>query len=565
MFDFIYTFSFILSFCYLFVMISLFRKRITSFYVMLFASIMIINFGYMQMADADTLKMAIYANQTVNLGYCFTPFFFLMCVADLCGKKIDMRIQTILIIYSGILFFFVSTIGITDLYYKSVYLVENHGIYLLKKEHGPLHFINPLYLFGTLIGGYFIVFQSFFNRRKVSYKNSLLLMVFMTLMVACYLIEKLSSLNIPLIPFGFNLAETGVFILLTRISMYDVASISSDVLIETSISGIICFDGKGRFLGADTDVFEWFPDAAGLKIDSNIESYISENSSDFLCQILKWIKGEERRNSVILQKKEQFFRISHSERKETKFKRIHCFFITDDTEQQKYTKLVESYNENLEKDVYNKTKKIHTIQNDIIIGMASIVENRDNSTGGHIQRTSDVVNIFVEHLKQENENYDHSFWQNIVKAAPLHDFGKIAVPDVILNKPGKFTDEEYEVMKGHAGKGAVIVEQILQNSDDAGFKQVAANVAHFHHEKWNGEGYPEKISGEDIPYEARVMALADVFDALVSKRVYKEKFSFEKAFGIIEESSGTHFDPELCSQFLKCRKELEELYSSYSD
>lgn len=160
---------------------------------------------------------------------------------------------------------------------------------------------------------------------------------------------------------------------------------------------------------------------------------------------------------------------------------------------------------------------------------------------------------------------DKEVAKRIIKAAPLHDFGKIGIPDIILNKPGKFTPEEYEVMKQHAAKGAVIVERILQNSEDELFKKIAVNVAHFHHEKWDGNGYPTKISGEQIPFEARVMALADVFDALVSKRVYKESFTYDKAFEIIEESCGTHFEPTLCQAFLKCRKELEDLYNSYLD
>ena len=118
-------------------------------------------------------------------------------------------------------------------------------------------------------------------------------------------------------------------------------------------------------------------------------------------------------------------------------------------------------------------------------------------------------------------------------------------------------------MKTHAAKGAEILKRILMNTDDTDFKNLAVNVAHYHHEKWNGTGYPEKLKETQIPFEARVMALADVFDALVSKRVYKESFSYDKAFSIIEESSGSHFDPVLCKEFLKCRPQLEALYNKY--
>lgn len=216
--------------------------------------------------------------------------------------------------------------------------------------------------------------------------------------------------------------------------------------------------------------------------------------------------------------------------------------------------------------INDKTHKIIEIQNSIITGMATMVESRDNSTGGHIKRTSDCVRIFSEHLKtvDEYKNLPDSFYNAVIKAAPMHDLGKIAVDDSILRKPGKFTDEEYEKMKAHSAEGARIVENVLSSVDDIEFKKIAINVAHYHHEKWNGQGYPKKFSRTEIPLEARIMALADVFDALVSKRCYKESFTYDRAFQIIEEDLGNHFDPKLGLEFLKCRPALEKLYNEYN-
>ena len=145
----------------------------------------------------------------------------------------------------------------------------------------------------------------------------------------------------------------------------------------------------------------------------------------------------------------------------------------------------------------------------------------------------------------------------------MHDHGKIAVDDAILRKPGKFTDEEYEKMKIHSKEGARIVKNVLKEVEDDEFVNIAVNIAHYHHEKFDGQGYPEKLSGSAIPLEARIMALADVFDALVSKRCYKDSFSYDKAFEIIKDSLGTHFDPELGTAFIQCRQKLEALYNSY--
>ena len=219
-----------------------------------------------------------------------------------------------------------------------------------------------------------------------------------------------------------------------------------------------------------------------------------------------------------------------------------------------------------------KTKRLIAMQNSVLTGMATMVESRDNSTGGHIRRTSDCVRVFAEELLNGPSTPSTSsgtagtpqFYENVVKAAPMHDLGKIAVPDAILQKPGKFTNEEYEKMKSHSAEGARIVENVLSEVDDLEFKKIAINVAHYHHEKWDGSGYPDHLQGQEIPLEARIMALADVFDALVSKRCYKDSFSYDKAFQIIEESLGTHFDPELGKQFIACRPKLEQLYDSYN-
>ncbi|MGN0248088.1 MAG: HD domain-containing phosphohydrolase [Lachnospiraceae bacterium] len=212
-----------------------------------------------------------------------------------------------------------------------------------------------------------------------------------------------------------------------------------------------------------------------------------------------------------------------------------------------------------------RTMHIKQIQEMMVLGMAAMVESRDLSTGGHIKRTSMVVRIFAERLSKEQDGLSNSFLDMVVRAASMHDLGKIAVNDRILRKQGRFTPEEYAEMKKHSAEGAKIVKQILEDIEESDFVKVAENVAHYHHEKWDGSGYPDGLLGEEIPIEARIMALADVFDALVSMRCYKEAYTYDKAFSIIEESIGTHFDPKLGKMFLKCRPELEALYDTASD
>ena len=207
------------------------------------------------------------------------------------------------------------------------------------------------------------------------------------------------------------------------------------------------------------------------------------------------------------------------------------------------------------------------MHNGMIRGMAMLVESRDNSTGGHIIRTSDVVEILLDEIVKDKDyvkknNIDNDFIRNLIKAAPLHDIGKIAVDDVILKKPGKFTKEEFEIMKKHAPEGAKVLHSILEKTKDEKFKILAENVAKYHHERMDGSGYPLGLKNKSIPLEARIMAIADVYDALVSKRVYKDSMSFKQANKIMLESMGAHFDKELEKFYIAALPKIEQYYAN---
>jgi len=203
--------------------------------------------------------------------------------------------------------------------------------------------------------------------------------------------------------------------------------------------------------------------------------------------------------------------------------------------------------------------KIERIQKGVVTALATVVEERDESTGEHIARTGDYVYRLTNKMKKYPlyENIDKEYFRNVVLAAPLHDIGKIKIPDAILNKPGKLTPEEYEIIKKHAAYGADIIKRtLIYTVDNKEYANIAYNIAKYHHERYDGTGYPEGLKGEEIPLEARIMSLADVYDALTSERVYKKAYSKEKSIGIILEGRGTQFDPILTDLFIEAVKEL---------
>ena len=220
--------------------------------------------------------------------------------------------------------------------------------------------------------------------------------------------------------------------------------------------------------------------------------------------------------------------------------------------------------------VHEQGEKIGRLQNGLILVLADMVESRDQCTGDHVRKTAAYTGIIMRRLKEKGVYTDRltdGFMQDVVNSAPLHDVGKIEVPDSILNKPGRLTDEEFEIMKKHTTAGRDIIAKAMKavSKDNSGYLREAMTLAYSHHEKWNGTGYPQGLKGDEIPLAARIMAVADVFDALVSRRSYKEGFPFEKAMDIIREGAGTHFDPEIAAAFLESADEVRRVMDTYSD
>ena len=205
------------------------------------------------------------------------------------------------------------------------------------------------------------------------------------------------------------------------------------------------------------------------------------------------------------------------------------------------------------------TKQLVRLKNGIVYTLADIVENRDKNTGGHIDRTAVYTEILIKALlAREVYADDIRNWnlESVISSARLHDVGKISIPDSILNKPGPLTEEEFRIMKTHSKEGERIINKAIERTGDTEFLHNAKLFAAYHHEKWNGAGYPYGLKEMEIPLHGRLMAVIDVYDALVSERSYKKAFAHEKAVGIIMKDSGQHFDPLIANIFYEINEQI---------
>ena len=223
----------------------------------------------------------------------------------------------------------------------------------------------------------------------------------------------------------------------------------------------------------------------------------------------------------------------------------------------------------LEAEVWRRSREVMAIQEVTIMAMASLAETRDNATGNHIRRTQHYVRVLAQHLRHHPRfaaALNDETIELLFKSAPLHDIGKVGIPDRILLKPGRLTPDEFEIMKTHAalGRDAIAAAERYLDTPDS-FLRFAREIAYSHQEKWDGSGYPEGLWGEQIPLSARLMAVADVYDALISRRIYKPALPHEQAVAMIREGRDQHFDPDIVDAFLECAEQFRTIAARFAD
>lgn len=515
---------------------------------------LVMNIGALLMETAQTDAEAAMAIRFEYLGNSMFYYFLLTFLISYLRLKVPK-----LMLYSWAGFECLITVlhwneKAREMFIGHYYFVrhETFGVFTAMIDNeSPLYFTRNSCLIILLSCGTVYTFLRMRHNRLHSEKRNLARLGAAQFIIAAALfLQALLNPDLEMMPFFCSLSLLSIVISMMTGGFFGVTDSGHEWVFQQMDSPYIITDQQYGFLDANEHAKKLFPALRQLQRNERIPA---ELYTIFTAHTTHFNIGEEafERKVTELQKKDKLLG--------------YGMLLEDDTEQQKYVRLLNDYNSRLQTEVEEKTEHIRKVQNSVITGMAVVVESRDNSTGGHINRTSYVVRTFARHIKEHPEimqqfGLTDRFLHNVTKAAPMHDLGKIAVDDQILRKPGKFTDAEYAEMKKHPAEGAIILKKVLHEVDDKDFVRIAVNIANYHHERYDGKGYPEGRAGTDIPVEARIMALADVLDALVSKRCYKEAFNFDKAYAIIEESLGTQFDPVLGSLFLECMPELETMY-----
>ena len=557
-----YAILFILSLILTGIYAGIWRKRFSIFITLNFSLATIANLGYYMVAVSQTVPEAILGIKISYLGI-YPHIFMMYAIFNLCNMDIKKPIRLTLLGISTIFFLFSLSIGSSRLFYKDITgeLIGNQLV--LHKTYGPVHTLYYIQIFIYMLITITATVYAFRKKNDVSRHNLRYMFACESIPVLTFFIGRFFHLNVDLTPLSYILCGIVLIIISRRIILYDVTETVIETIAFNGKTGFASFDDGFHYLGSNQIARDIYPELAKLKVDDSVLKN-SELNNEIIKNIRKYII-DPKKNSFYKTSGEQIFQIDINKLFDGRLNRGYILYMQDDTKNQKYISLLNGFNDKLRDEVAQKTEHIVEMHNNLILSMATMVESRDNSTGGHIKRTSDVVQLLVDEImndkKEDALKLSEEFCHNLIKAAPMHDLGKIAVDDAVLRKPGRFTDEEFEKMKIHAAEGARIVHEILKDTDDQAFRILAENVAHYHHERWDGSGYPQGLKGEEIPIESRIMAIADVYDALVSKRVYKESMSFKDADKIIMEGMGRHFDKKLEKYYVAARPKLEEYYA----
>ncbi len=516
------------------------QSKCQMYLLCMMAAAFINSLGYLFEMRANSMELAIQALKFIYFGKAFGPFLFMLFMLEYCKIELPTIVKRILLSVHIIILLLVETCEYNNIYYSSIgYSMDGFFPHLVLGHTWLYNVYTALLICYFIIAPIICIVKVGRDKDKNKHHTVISLTVMLVIVATGLLAFLLGLTNgYDTTAFSYVIAETIMLSILVNDNILETLVLAKDYVADNLAQGLVILDNSNNLLYSNESAKAVYPalqtNDCEPVIDEIIELYKSGRfliSHDNVYKVTK--RNVVRRNSNICD-----------------------IYVMEDFTNEYY------YADRLQNDVRTKTAEISMMQRSIVISFAGMVEARDGDTGQHVKRTSGYVSILTRALmnKPEYRDFlDDETVQMIIDAAPLHDIGKIAVPDAILTKPGKLTKEEFDTIKKHTTIGAEIIEDTLKAVEQEKYLNIAIDMAHYHHEKWDGSGYPEHISGRDIPLAARIMAVADVYDALRSKRSYKEPFTKERSYEIIMEGRGQHFDPDIIDVFVQCREEIEKI------
>ncbi len=498
--------------------------------------------GYLAEVTSASEEAALMAVKMSYLGKCFISWIMLYFIFVYYKCKYPRRLMFFMLGLHMCIYVCIFTCQCHNLYYTDIeFVVEKNGFAHLVLTHGFVYFLHMsiAYVYDSII--LFLSMRHFLRNRK-TVEGRIALIIFI---VAIFpLFASLCEINGWFYPYDLmDLAILmGTFIFayhVLKYRLYETVDIGKDTIIDRLNEMMLITNSNYEILYSNNIVKE--------KVSDDI-LHTNKKQREFVKELISLDKKQYELN-------ERFYDVNVEEMRRFKNVNGYIIMLNDITDHIKHSN-------SLEVMVSQKTNQIERMKQNTITNFANIIELRDDITGMHVRRTSEYVRILAKELKLRGIYagiITDEYIDKLANAAPLHDVGKITISDVILKKDGALDAAEFTKIKQHTVEGKKLIEQVLRDETDIEYLEMAKNMAYCHHEKWDGSGYPEGKSGDDIPLCARIMAVADVFDALTSKRSYKEALTIEEAFDIMINSKGTHFEPVLVDIFVDIEDEIREI------
>ena len=415
-------------------------------FTLIFTLIPIANLGYLTSSLATNAEEFIVGTKISYIGGSFLQLFMMLSIFNICQVEVTKIQRVCLYVISALVYLSVVSIGYTGFFYKNYSYALVGSTPVLVKEYGWMHTVFYLLVVLFFLAGIITIAHAWLKKSQIP-RTIVSLLVFPDIVcVVGFIFGKALGGTIELVPVAYILADIIYLIIASRFNLYDVSNTVIDSMTKQREIGYISFDFKYRYLGSNDIAKLLVPDLNGLHVDSLFGYKPSERR---IRHFLESFKKDEKNNAFVHTLKsedgnpenDRIYNVAVNYLYDDNVKKGYIVTFTDDTANRKYIRLLDSYNETLKEEVEEKTKSIVEMHNNLIMGLAKMVESRDNSTGGHITRTSEGVRILVDEIRKEGKlELSDEFCKDVIKAAPMHDLGKIAVDDAILRKPGKFTD-----------------------------------------------------------------------------------------------------------------------------